>query len=126
MIEDLKLKSQEINLNDNDFKENLAQMVKNVNFIQDFWIFRTDGIEIFNFIRDPFINKSIFDMYLTALNVLVKDLGHGDLKSFTINNKTYFIFKKNGYLFVASSLTDNKEKKITKFMEDFSNLFFFP
>lgn len=117
-------KSQEINVMGINFRENLITMLQKINFIQDFWIFKVNGTRIFSYVRDPLIKKSMFGMYLSALNGIVKDLGHGGLKSFKIKDKSYIVYAKNGYLFVASSIADNKEKKIKKYMNDFSNLFF--
>ena len=120
----MDMNSQEINKIDSKLRDNLTIMLQKINFIQDFWIFRVNGTRIFSYVRDPLIKKSMFGMYLSALNGIVKDLGHGGLKSFKINDKSYIVYAKNGYLFVASSIADNKEKKIKKYMKDFSNLFF--
>ena len=124
MIEGLKLDSPEINLIEENISGDFTEMLKETNFIQDFWIFGADGTRIYSFVRDPLIKKSIFELYFRALNGLVKDLGQGDLRSFKINDKIFTIFTKDSYLFVASSLTDNKVKKIKKFIQEFSNLIF--
>ena len=124
MIDNLEMNSQEISRINTNLKENLTIMLQKISFIQDFWIFRVNGTRIFSYVRDPLIKKSMFGMYLSAFNGIVKEMGHGGLKSFKIRDKLFTIFAKDGYLFVASSIADNKEKKIQKYMNDFSNLFF--
>ena len=124
MMDKMEMNAQEISLINSNVRDTLTEMLQKINFIQDFWIFRVNGERIFSYVRDPLIKKSMFGMYLSAFNGLVKEMGQGALKSFKIRDKLFTVFAKNKFLFVASSIADNKEKKIQKYMNEFSNLFF--
>lgn len=96
-----------------------------VKVLQDIWILKEDsGIVVFHRVYDDKLDVQLFGGLMSALNSFAEQLSKEGISSFELSNKRFTLMKKKGFLFVASSDKDEREKHVKKELQRISEKFF--
>lgn len=80
--------------------------------IQDIWILNDNGIVLFNRVFHEQVEAQLFGALMSALNSFAQQLSDGGLQNFELSNIRFTLIKKRGFLFIANSSNNFKEKKV--------------
>ena len=92
--------------------------------LQDIWILSDSGVVLFHRVFDEKIDDQLFGALMTALNSFAEELSKGGLSNFELSNKRFTILKKNNLIFIATSNTNLKSKKIARELEEIAIKFY--
>ena len=92
--------------------------------IKDFWALTDNGIVLFSKVYDQKVNPQLFGALMGALNKFAEALSDGGISSFEKSDLRYVIIKRRKFLFIGSSYTKTKEKKIIDELMQISDIFF--
>lgn len=92
--------------------------------IRDIWILTESGITLFSRVIDPRVNPQLFGALMSALNTFAEKLVDGGISNFDLSKIRFTIEKKSNLLFVASSSSKVKVKKVSNELQDVVNKFF--
>ncbi|MBY9010994.1 MAG: hypothetical protein KGD70_01325 [Candidatus Lokiarchaeota archaeon] len=92
--------------------------------IKDFWALTDNGIVLFSKVYDQKVNPQLFGALMGALNKFAEALSDGGISSFEKSDLRYVIIKRRKFLFIGSSYTKTKEKKIIDELMQISDTFF--
>jgi hypothetical protein len=92
--------------------------------IKDFWALTDNGIVLFSKVYDQKVNPQLFGALMSALNKFAEALSDGGISSFEKSDLRYVIIKRRKFLFIGSSYTKTKEKKIIDELMQISDIFF--
>lgn len=96
-----------------------------VKVLQDIWILKEDsGIVVFHRVFDDKLDVQLFGGLMSALNSFAEQLSKEGISSFELSNKRFTLMKKKGFLFVASSDKDEREKRVKNELQRISEKFF--
>jgi hypothetical protein len=70
------------------------------------------------------VNPQLFGALMSALNKFAEALSDGGISSFEKSDLRYVIIKRRKFLFIGSSYTKTKEKKIIDELMQISDIFF--
>jgi hypothetical protein len=96
-------------------------------FVQDLWILLKTGAVIFHYSSSSHENKqdpNIMGAILSAVDTYSEQLSEGGVSSFQFVNKRLTFLKTHNMMFVVSTQTKTKPKKIQQFLNDTSDDFF--
>ena len=96
-------------------------------YINDLWILLNTGAVIFHYSSSTDEKKqdpNIMGAILSALDSYSKQLSDHGVSSFQFVNKRLTFLKTHNMMFVASSQTKTKQKKIHQFLNQMSDDFF--
>ena len=91
--------------------------------IQDIWILDDNGIVLFNRVFHEQVEAQLFGALMSALNSFAQQISDGGLQNFEISNKRFTLIKKRGFLFIANSSNNFKEKKVILELENIAKKF---
>lgn len=92
--------------------------------IKDFWALTDNGIVLFSKVYDQKVNPQLFGALMSALNKFAEALSDGGISSFEKSDLRYVILKRRKFLFIGSSYTKTKEKKVIDELMQISDTFF--
>lgn len=92
--------------------------------INDLWILTEEGIAIFSRVLNSKIQDQLFGALLSSLNIFSQRLADGGLKQFKLNKVQFVLLKSNNFLFVASTSSKEKIRKVNQELSNIANLFF--
>jgi len=92
--------------------------------IKDFWALTDNGIVLFSKVYDQKVNPQLFGALMSALNKFAEALSDGGISSFEKSDLRYVIIKRRKFLFIGSSYTKTKEKKVIDELMQISDTFF--
>ena len=93
--------------------------------IRDIWILTNTGVTLFSQVSDEEkINPQLFGALMSALNTFAERLSDGGISNFEMSNIRFVIVKRRDFLFVGSSLSKIKEKKVIAELKIISDKFF--
>lgn len=92
--------------------------------LQDIWIMEESGIVVFHRVFNEHLDAQLFGGLMAALTSFAEKLTKGGLTQFELSDKRFTIIKKRGFLFIANSSKDIKEKKLIQELESIVIKFF--
>ncbi|MHA1678421.1 MAG: hypothetical protein ACTSW3_06545 [Promethearchaeota archaeon] len=95
-----------------------------VKVLKDLWILTSTGVVVFSKVTDERINPQLFGALMSALNSFAEKLAEGGINNFELSNLKFMVFKRRDFLFVGSSLSKVKEKKVLEELKSISDKFF--
>ena len=95
-----------------------------VKVLQDIWILSDSGIALFHRLFDESIDDQLFGALMSALDSFAEELSQGGLSYFELKNKRFTVIKKHDLMFVATSDTKIKQKKVAEELEVIAQKFY--
>jgi hypothetical protein len=92
--------------------------------LKDLWVLTDNGIVLFSKGYDQKVNPQLFGALMSALNRFAEALSDGGISSFEKSDLRFVIIKRRSFLFIGSSLTKMKEKKVIEELMRISDTFF--
>ena len=92
--------------------------------LKDFWVLTDNGTALYSKVFDQKVNPQLFGALMSALNKFAEALSNGGISSFEKSNLRFVIIKRRNFLFIGSSLTKTKEKKVIDELMRISDTFF--
>ena len=92
--------------------------------LKDLWVLTDNGIVLFSKVFDQKVNPQLFGALMSALNKFAEALSDGGISSFEKSDLRFVIIKRRSFLFIGSSLTKMKEKKVIEELMRISDTFF--
>lgn len=92
--------------------------------LKDIWVLTDNGIVLFSKVFDQKVNPQLFGALMSALNKFAEALSDGGISSFEKSDLRFVIIKRRSFLFIGSSLTKTKEKKVIDELMRISDIFF--
>ena len=92
--------------------------------LQDIWILSDSGVVLFHRVFDESIDDQLFGALMTALDSFAEELSRGGLSNFEISNKRFTILKRNQLIFIATSDTNIKHKRIANELNAIAQKFY--
>ena len=92
--------------------------------LKDLWIITENGVVVYSHAFEQKINPQLFGALMSALNTFAQKLSDGGISNFEMSNIRFVIFKRRAFLFIGSSLTKVKEKKVIEELKVISDKFF--
>ncbi len=92
--------------------------------LKDIWVLTDNGIVLFSKVFDQKVNPQLFGALMSALNKFAEALSDGGISSFDKSDLRFVIIKRRSFLFIGSSLTKTKEKKVIDELMRISDIFF--
>ena len=92
--------------------------------LKDLWVLTDNGIVLFSKVFDQKVNPQLFGALMSALNKFAEALSDGGISSFEKSDLRFVIIKRRSFLFIGSSLTKTKEKKVIDELMRISDIFF--
>lgn len=95
-----------------------------VKIIQDLWVLK-EGLVMFKRVYDEKLNSDLFGALMTALKFMGDKIGlKRGLSSFQVDNKKYFLAKRDDVLFIANGDRNAKEKKMLEELNNIRDIFY--
>ena len=92
--------------------------------LKDLWVLTDNGIVLFSKVFDQKVNPQLFGALMSALNKFAEALSDGGISSFEKSDLRFIIIKRRSFLFIGSSSTKTKEKKVIDELTRISDTFF--
>ncbi|MHA2391284.1 MAG: hypothetical protein ACXAEX_04890 [Promethearchaeota archaeon] len=92
--------------------------------LRDLWILTDSGTTVYSRVIDPRVNPQLFGALMSALTTFAEKLTDGGISNFELSKIRFSIVKRLKFLFVASSSSKIKPKKIFSELNDISDKFF--
>ena len=92
--------------------------------LQDIWILSDSGAVLFNRVFNKTVDEQMFGALMSALNTFAEELTKGGLSNFELNDKRFTIVKSNRLIFIATSDTNVKDKKIIEELKAIARMFY--
>ncbi|MHA2284100.1 MAG: hypothetical protein ACXAC5_24945 [Promethearchaeota archaeon] len=92
--------------------------------LRDLWILTKSGTTVYSRVIDPRVNPQLFGALMSALNTFAEKLTEGGISNFELRNIRFSIIKRKDFLFVASSSSKIKVKKVQKELDAVAENFF--
>lgn len=90
--------------------------------IQDLWILK-EGLVIFKRVFDEKIQDQLLGGFMSALTSFAQQIDKEGLSSFTIGDRTWYLKKQDGILFIANAGEKAKPKKIIGELDQIASKF---
>lgn len=92
--------------------------------LKDLWVLTDNGIVLYSKVFDQKVNPQLFGALMSALNKFAEALSDGGISSFEKSDLRFIIIKRRSFLFIGSSSTKMKEKKVIDELKRISDTFF--
>lgn len=99
-------------------------MVRVTKILKDLWVLTDNGIVLYSKVFDQKVNPQLFGALMSALNKFAEALSDGGISSFEKSDLRFIIIKRRSFLFIGSSSTKMKEKKVIDELKRISDTFF--
>ncbi len=95
-----------------------------VNVLQDIWVLSESGLVLFHRVFDEKMDEQLFGALMSALNSFAEELSKGGLSNFELSNKRFTILKQYNLIFIATSNSKVKHKKIENELDFIAQKFY--
>jgi len=92
--------------------------------LRDIYIVSESGAVLFHRLFDEGMDDQLFGALMSALNSFAEELAKGGLSNFEIRDKRFTILKTNNLIFIATSDTNIKNKKILQELDVIAQKFY--
>lgn len=91
--------------------------------IQDLWIIQEHGTVLFKHTQNEKIDEQIFGGFMSALNSFAANFTSTGLHSFELGETRFFLYRKDGLIFIANANKKVKPEKVEQNIKDNANKF---
>ena len=95
-----------------------------VNVLQDIWVLSESGLVLFHRMFDEKMDEQLFGALMCALNTFAEELSKGGLSNFELSHKRFTILKQYELIFIATSNSKVKHKKVADELELIAQKFY--